>query len=119
MASASHRSVNRIPDTDWAEVLSCQDGQSLAVGHLKDVSEGGLSVELPVCLAPGMRVKVRLSTLTSDVLHHHTVTGVVTHAEASGTGCVHGIRFEPLTRVEQMALTDYLCQVEYHHRVSP
>ena len=119
MASASHRSVNRIPDTDWAEVLSCSEGQSLAVGHLKDVSEGGLSVELPVCLPPGMRVKVRLSTLTSGVLHHYTVTGMVRHAETSGEGCVHGIKFEPLTRVEQMALTDYLCQVEYHHRASP
>jgi hypothetical protein len=119
MASASHRSVNRIPDTDWAEVLSCSEGQSLAVGHLKDVSEGGLSVELPVCLSPGMRVRIRLSTLTSDVLHHHTVTGMVRHTEMSGKGCVHGIKFEPLTQVEQMALTDYLCQVEYHHRVSP
>ncbi|MEK7293459.1 MAG: PilZ domain-containing protein, partial [Nitrospirota bacterium] len=70
MASASHRSVNRIPDSDWAEVLACSDGQSLAVGHLKDVSEGGLSVELPVCLTSGIKVKVRLSTLTCDVLHH-------------------------------------------------
>jgi len=119
MASASHRSVNRIPDTDWAEVLSPSGGQSLAVGHLNDVSEGGLSVELPVCLAPGSQVKVRLSTLTSGVLHQYTVTGMVTHAEASGTGCVHGIKFESLTRVEQMALTDYLCQVEYHHRAAP
>ncbi len=119
MASASHRSVNRIPDTDWAEILSCSDGQSLAVGHLNDVSEGGLSVELPVCLAPGMKVKVRLSTLTRDVLHQYTVTGAVMHRETSGEGCVHGIKFEPLTQVEQMALTDYLCQVEYHHRVAP
>jgi len=118
MASASHRSVNRIPDTDWAEVLSTSDGQSLAVGHLKDVSEGGLSVELPVCLMPGAQVKVRLSTLTSGVLHHYAVTGLVTHAEALGAGCVHGIKFEPLTRVEQIALTDYLCQVEYHHRAA-
>ena len=116
MASASHRSVNRIPDTDWAEVLSISDGQSLAVGHLKDVSEGGLSVELPVCLVPGRQVKVRLSTLTSGVLHQYTVTGLVMHSETSGEGCVHGIKFEPLTRVEQIALTDYLCQVEYHHR---
>lgn len=119
MASASHRSVNRIPDTDWAEVLSGSDGQSFAVGHLKDISEGGLSLELPLCLSPGMRVKVQLSTLTSGVLHQYTVTGTVTHAETSGAGCVHGIKFEPLTRVEQMTLTDYLCQVEYHHRVAP
>lgn len=119
MASTGHRLVNRIPDTDWAEVLSCSDGQSLAVGHLKDVSEGGLSVELPVCLPPGLRVKVRLSTLTDGVLHHYTVTGTVRHAEVSGAGCVHGIKFEPLTRVEQLALTDYLCQVEYHHRFAP
>ncbi len=118
MASASHRLDNRIQDTDWVEVLSCPDGHSLAVGHLKNVSEGGVSVELPVCLTPGMQVTLRLSTLTRDVLHHHTVTGMVTHAEASGTGCVHGIKFEPLTRVERMALTDYLCQVEYHHRVA-
>jgi hypothetical protein len=119
MASASHRSVNRIPDTDWAEVLSTSDGQSLAVGHLKDVSEGGLSVELPVCLVPGAQVKVRLSTLTSGVLHHYAVTGLVTHTEASGVGCVHGIKFELLTKGEQAALTDYLCQVEYHHRAAP
>ncbi len=118
MASASHRSVNRIPDTDWAEVLSTSDGQSLAVGHLNDVSEGGLSLELPVCLVPGTKVKVRLSTLTSGVIHRYTVTGSVMHAEASGESCVHGIKFEPLTRVEQIALTDYLCQVEYHHRVT-
>lgn len=119
MASASHRSVNRIPDTDWAEILSCSNGQSLAVGHLKDVSEGGLSVELPVCLVPGMQVKVRLSTLTRDMLHQYTVTGAVMHSETSGEWCVHGIKFEPLTRDEQIALTDYLCQVEYHHRVAP
>jgi len=118
-ASPSHRSVNRIPDTDWAEVLSCLDGQSLAVGHLKDVSEGGLSVELPICLPQGMKVKVRLSTLTSGVLRHCAVTGSVMHTETSGSGCVHGIRFEPLTKVEQMSLTDYLCQVEYHHRPAP
>lgn len=119
MASASHRSVNRVPDTDWAEVLSCSDGQSLAVGHLKDISEGGLSVELPLCLLPGMRVAVKLSTLTSGVLHQYTVTGTVTHAETWGAGCVHGIKFGPLSHVEQMALTDYLCQVEYHHRDAP
>jgi len=119
MASVSHRSVNRIPDTDWAEVLSCSDGQSLAVGHLKDVSEGGLSVELPVCIPQGMQVKVKLSTLTSGVLHHHEVTGSVMHTETTGSGCVHGIRFEPLTNIEQTALTDYLCQVEYHHRPAP
>lgn len=119
MASTSHRSVFRIPDTDWAEVQSVTDGQSLAVGHLNDISEGGLSVELPVCLTPGMKVRVRLSTLTSGVMHQYAVTGLVTHAEASGTGCVHGIQFAPLTPVEQTALTDYLCQVEYHHRASP
>jgi hypothetical protein len=119
MASASHRSVNRIPDTDWAEVLSASDEQSLAVGHLKDIGEGGLSIALPVCLMPGTQVKVRLSTLTRDVLHQYTVTGAVMHTETSGEGCVHGIKFEPLTRVEQMALTDYLCQVEYHHRAAP
>ena len=119
MASASHRSMNRIPDTDWAEVLSVADGQSQAVGHLRDISEGGLSVELPVCLPQGMRVKVRLSTLTSGVLHQYEVTGSVMHVETTGSGCVHGIRFQPLTKVEQTALTDYLCQVEYHHRTAP
>jgi hypothetical protein len=119
MASASHRSVNRIPDTDWAEVLSRPGGHSLGVGHLKDISEGGLSVELPACLPPGLRVEVRLSTLTSDVLRHYTVSGVVTHAETAGTGCVHGIKFQPLTQDERTALTDYLCQVEYHHRAAP
>lgn len=118
MASAGFRLANRIPDTDWAEVLS-SDGRSLAVGHLKDISEGGLSVELPVCLPPGMQVKIRLSTVTDGVLHRYTVTGTIRHAEASGAGCVHGIKFEPSTRVEEMALTDYLCQVEYHHRVAP
>ena len=119
MASISHRSGNRIPDTDWVEVLSSSGERSLAVGHLKDVSEAGLSVELPVCLTPGTRVKVRLSSMASDVLHHHTITGLVVHTEASGEGCAHGIKFEPVTRSEALALTDYLCQVEYHHRVTP
>jgi len=119
MASTGHRSGNRIPDTDWAEVLSGSDERSLAVGHLKDVSEAGLSVELPICLAPGTRIKVRLSSMASDILHHHTITGLVMHTEASGEGCVHGIKFEPATRGEALALTDYLCHVEYYHRVSP
>jgi hypothetical protein len=119
MASASHRLGNRIPDTDWAEVLSCADGRSLAVGHLHDVSEGGLSIELPVCLDPGVSVRIKLSTMTDGVLHHALVTGTVMHAESSGEGCVHGIKFKPLTRGEETALTDYLCLVEYHHRVSP
>ena len=90
----------------------------MAVGHLHDVSEGGLSIELPVCLAPGTAVKIKLSTMTGGVLHHSLVTGTVMHAESSGEGCVHGIKFEPLTRREELSLTDYLCQVEYHHRVS-
>lgn len=116
-ASAGHRSVYRIPDTDWAEVQSGTDGRSLAIGHLHDISEGGLSVELPVSLSPGMPVAVRLSTLTSGVLHQYVVTGVVTHTEASGAGWLHGMRFTSLTPAERTALTDYLCQVEYHHRV--
>jgi hypothetical protein len=118
MTDQGHRFVNRVPDTDWAEVSSWPDGQQLAVGHLKDVSEGGLSLDLPVCLVPNTKVQVKLSTMSGGVLRHFTFTGTVVHAEASGQGCMHGIKFGSMTQAEQMALTDYLCQVENHYRVA-
>lgn len=112
---ASHRSANRIPGTDWAEVLSDPGGESLALGHLKDVSEGGISLDLPHCLQKGAKVQVKLSHMThGGMLRHFQFTGTVVHVETSGQGCVHGIKFsDGMTQAERMALTDYLCQVEY------
>lgn len=118
MTDPRHRFVNRIPDTDWAEVISYPDGHSLAVGHLKDVSEGGLSLDLPMCLQPGRTVQVKLSKLSGGLLRHFQFTGTVVHLEASGQGYAHGIRFSQLTQAEQTALTDYLCQVEYQYRAA-
>lgn len=114
MTDQGHRFANRVPDADWAEVLSHPDGHSLAVGHLKDMSEGGLSLDLPVCLQPGAKVQVKLSKLThGGLLRHFQFKGTVVHAETFGQGCVHGIKFSDMTPAEQTALTDYLCEVEY------
>ncbi|MBI4400145.1 MAG: PilZ domain-containing protein [Nitrospirae bacterium] len=114
MTDHAHRFANRVPDTDWAEVTSNPDGHSLAVGHLKDVSEGGLSLDLPVCLQPGAKVQVKLSKLThGGLLRHFQFKGTVVHAETFGQGCVHGIKFTDMTPAEQTALMDYLCEVEY------
>ena len=109
------RSANRIPDTDWAEVLSYPGGESLTLGHLKDVSEGGISLDLPQCLQRGAKVQVKLSHMThSGLLRHFQFTGTVMHVETSGQGCVHGIKFsDDMPQAERTALTDYLCQVEY------
>ena len=111
----AQRSANRIPDTDWAEVLSDPGGESLALGHLKDVSEGGISLDLPQCLQRGAKVQVKLSHMThGGVLRHFQFTGTVMHVETSGQGCAHGIKFnDAMAPTERMALTDYLCQVEY------
>ena len=105
---------NRVPDTDWAEVVSYPGGETLALGHLKDVSEGGLSLDLPLCLQPGAKVLVKLSRMTpTGLLRHFLFTGTVMHVESSGQGCVHGIKFNDMSAAERTALTDYLCQVEY------
>jgi PilZ domain-containing protein len=111
----SHRAANRIPDTDWAEVLSYPGGESLALGHLKDVSEGGISVDLPQRLCSGTKVQVKLSHMTpAGLLRHYAFTGTVVHAEVSGQGVVHGIQFsEVMSPAEQLVLTDYLCHVEF------
>lgn len=118
MTDPAHRFINRIPDTDWAEVISYPDGHSLAVGHLKDVSEGGLSLDLPVCLQPGATVRVKLSKMGGGLLRHFQFKGTVVHTEQSGQGCAHGIKFSEMTQAEQTALMDYLCQVEYQYRVA-
>ena len=111
----SQRSANRIPDADWAEVLSYPGGESLALGHLKDVSEGGISLDLPQNLQRGVKVQVKLSRMThGGVLRHFQFTGTVVHVETSGQGCMHGIKFnDDMTPAERTALTDYLCQVEH------
>ena len=109
-----HRSANRLPDVDWVEVMSHPEGESLALGHLKDVSEGGFSLDLPLCLQPGAKVLVKLSRMSpSGLLRHFQFIGTVRHAEPSGQGCLHGIKFTDMSAAERMALTDYLCQVEY------
>ena len=111
----AQRSANRIPDTDWAEVLSCPGGESLALGHLKDVSDGGISLDLPQNLQRGVKVQVKLSRMTrGGLLRHFQFTGTVVHVETSGQGSVHGVKFSAdMPRAERTALTDYLCQVEY------
>lgn len=119
MDHEAHRLDNRIPDTDWAEVVSYPDGQTLAVGHLKDISAGGLSVDLPVCLAPGTRVRVSVSRMNpSGLLRHYHFTGRVVHAETQGLGCVHGVKFAEMTDLQRSALLDYLCQIEHRYRAA-
>lgn len=109
----------RVPDSDWAEVVSYPDGQTLAVGHVKDISAGGLSLDLPVCLAPNIHVRVNLSRVNPNgMLGHYHFTGRVIHAETSGFGCVHGVRFTDMTAAGRSALLDYLCQVEHQYRVA-
>lgn len=104
----------RVPHSDWAEVVSYPDGQTLALGHVKDISASGRSLDRPVCLAPGIRVRVNLSRVSPNGLFgHHHFTGRVIHAGTLGFGCVHGIKFSDMTPAEQTALTDYLCEVEY------
>jgi hypothetical protein len=108
------RLANRLPDTDWAEVISFPGGESLALGHLKDISVGGLSLDLPLCLRPDAKVQVKLSRMSSSgLIRHFTFTGTVVHVETSGQGCLHGIKFGDMTQAEHTALMDYLCQVEY------
>ena len=111
----SQRSANRIPDPDWAEVLSAPGGEFLALGHLKDVSGGGISLDLPQCLPKGAKVQVKLSHMTRvGLLRHFQFTGTVAHVETSGEGCLHGIKFSAgMTQAERMVLTDYLSLVEY------
>jgi hypothetical protein len=94
--------------------MSHPTGESLALGHLKDVSASGLSLDLPLCLQPGAKVKVKLSRMSpSGLLRHFQFIGTVRHAESSGQGCMHGIEFTDMSAAERLALTDYLCQVEY------
>jgi hypothetical protein len=116
MTSQGQRFVNRVSDTDWAEVVT-PEGERMTVGHLHDVSPGGLSVELPRPLPQGAPVRVRLSKVTRDVLRRFELSGTVVHVESTGPQFVHGIRFVAMTEAERNALTDYLCQVEYQHRV--
>jgi len=115
----SRRLDHRVLDTDWVEVISYPDGQSLAVGHLKDISTGGLSFELPVYLGSNNRVRVRLSRMTSSgLVRYFQYTGMIVHAKPLGFGCTHDVKFTDMTTVEQSALLDYLCQVEHHYRAA-
>ncbi len=118
MTDHGSRFDHRVPDTDWAEVLSHPDRRSLAVGHLKDVSEGGLSLHLPLCLLTGSRIHVKLTRMTDGVLRHFEFAGSVVHVETTGQGYTHGIKFGELTAAQRTALTDYLCQVERQYRMA-
>jgi hypothetical protein len=118
MADHESRFDHRLPDTDWAEVLSYPDRRSLAVGHLKDVGEGGLSLHLPLCLLPGSRIYVKLSRMNDGVLRHFEFDGTVVHVGTSAQGVTHGIKFGPMTQAQRSALTEYLCQVEGQYRMA-
>lgn len=71
MFEESRRLDHRILGANWVEVISYPDGQSLAVGLLKDISTGGLSFDLPVRLGLDSRVRVRLSGMSSSGLVRH------------------------------------------------
>ena len=117
MFEQSRRLDHRILGANWVEVISYPDGQSLAAGHLKDISTGGLSFDLPVRLGLDSRVRVRLSGMSSSgLVRHFQFTGKIVHAEPLGFGCTHGVKFADMTTVEQSGLLDYLCQVDIHHR---
>ena len=118
MFDRSRRLDHRVLGANWVEVISYPDGQSLAVGHLKDISTGGLSFDLPVRLGLDFRVRVRLSGMSSSgLVRHLQLTGKIVHAEPLGFGCTHGVKFTDMTTAEQSALLDYLCQVDTHYRV--
>lgn len=106
----------RLPSADWAEVVSHPDGHYLAIGHLKDVSEGGLAINLPVCIPPGSAVQIKLSKVTNGVLRRFQFSGTVAHSEAFGQEYLHGIKFSEMTQAEHTSLLDYLCQLEYYYR---
>ena len=86
---------------------------------VKDISAGGLLLALPVCLAPGIPVRVNLPRVSPNgLLGHYHFTGRVIHAETLGFGCMHGVKCTDMTAAERSALLDYLCQVEHQYRVA-
>ncbi len=103
MTDHGSRFDHRVPD----KVLSHPDRRSLAVGHLQDVSEGGLSLHLPLCLLPGSRIHVKLTRMTDGVLRHFefAAASYMWKLPAQGT---HGIKFGELTAAQRTALTDSL-----------
>lgn len=104
-----------VPETDWAEVLSHPGRHSLVVGHPKDVSEGGLSLQWPLCLLPGLRVHVKLSRMTSGELRYCEFGGTVVRVVTPSPGHMQGVKFSEVTPAQQTAVTDYLCQVEWRY----
>lgn len=115
---SNSRSSKRVPLADWAEVVSYPGGYPMAVGHVRNISEGGLAMEFPVRISPGTQIQIRLSTVTDGLLRNFQFTGTVVHAESVGPSCLHGMKFTALNPSERTALTDYLCQVEYHYRMA-
>ncbi len=110
---------HRVQDVDWAEVTSYPDGQTLAVGHLKNISGGGLSLDLPVGLRLGLTIRVGLSRIRPNgLLEHFYFTGSIVHIETLGFGWVHGVKFTPMTQAERDALIEYLCQVEHQYEAA-
>ncbi|MGH7231149.1 MAG: PilZ domain-containing protein [Nitrospiraceae bacterium] len=109
---------NRVPVTDWAEVFSYPARIPLGLGHLNNISEGGLAINLPVAVPPGTGVQIRLSTVGGGMLRHFQFMGSVVHTEKWGQGGIHGIQFVQMTAAERLSLTDYLCEVEVHYRAA-
>ena len=72
--------------TDRLEVISFGDGQSLAVGHVKDISTGGLSLEPPEYLRPRAREDVQ-DDVQRTAWHTHRSSGASSTAESLGFGC--------------------------------
>ncbi|HJU03722.1 MAG TPA: PilZ domain-containing protein [Nitrospiraceae bacterium] len=117
MGSQQER-ANRVPVTDWAEVVSYPAGLPIGVGHLHNISEGGMAIDLPVFIEPGTGVQIRLSTFGGGLLRHFQFTGSIVHAEQWGQGGVHGIQFVPMAHAKRLELMDYLCEVEIHYRAA-
>jgi hypothetical protein len=108
--------ASRVRVTDWGEVLSDPAGIPLGVGHLNNISEGGMAIDLPIYIEPGTGVQIRLSTFGGGLLRHFQFTGSVVRAEQWGQGGVHGIQFVPMTHAKRLELMDYLCEAEIHYR---
>jgi hypothetical protein len=109
---------NRLSVTDQVEVFSYPDGLPLGMGQLRNISEGGVAMELPVCIQPGARVQVKLSTIRDDLLRHFQFLGSVVRAETWGQNCIHGVQFFKMTEMERRSLMDYFHEIESHYSVT-
>ncbi|MBD0305103.1 MAG: PilZ domain-containing protein [Nitrospiraceae bacterium] len=113
--SYEYRRSHRVSVTDWAEVLSYPEEYLLGIGHLKDISESGMAMVLPMRLQPGVRVQVRVSTISCGRLRHFEFTGSVVRADLREQGCMHGVQFFQMTQNERLSMMDYLCEVDHHY----